>query len=55
MKLFKDDSKAEIDIDGIKRIYDLNCTFYNILNGNILEGVKNNFKNNMHNYLLQMF
>ena len=40
MKLFKDDSKAEIDIDGIKRIYDLNCTFYNILDGNILEGVK---------------
>jgi len=52
MKLFKDDSKAEIDIDGIKRIHDLNCTFYNILDGNILEGVKNNFENNMHNYLL---
>ena len=47
MKLFKDDSKAEIDIDGIKRIYDLNCTFYNILDGNILEGVKNYFDNNM--------
>ena len=47
MKQFKNDSKAENDNDGFKKIYDIGYSLKTIYNSKILKGFKNYFDNDM--------